>query len=65
MPRPLIRPWSLTRAAIAGTSRSRDLVITRTVEAAVRRALARGADVTVQRTLEMLEIMIAELVRED
>jgi DNA-binding MarR family transcriptional regulator len=36
-----------------------------TVEAAVRRALARGGEVTVQRTLEMFEIMIAELVRED
>ena len=36
-----------------------------TVEAAVRRALARGGEVTVQHTLEMFEIMIAELVRED
>ena len=36
-----------------------------TVEAAVRRALARAGDVMVQRTLEMFEILTAELVRED
>src|SRR5690349_18885603 len=36
-----------------------------TVEAAVRRALARAGDSTIQRTLQMFEILTAELDRED
>lgn len=36
-----------------------------TVEAAVRRALTRAGGTTVQRTLEMFELLTAELVRED
>jgi DNA-binding MarR family transcriptional regulator len=36
-----------------------------TVEAAVRRALARAGELTVQRTLEMFEILTLELARED
>src|ERR1044071_3144260 len=36
-----------------------------TVEAAVRRALTHAGNLTVQRTLEMFEILTAELGRED
>jgi MarR family transcriptional regulator, organic hydroperoxide resistance regulator len=37
----------------------------RTVEAAIRRALARAGDTTVERTLQMFEILTAELGRDD
>jgi DNA-binding MarR family transcriptional regulator len=36
-----------------------------TVEAAVRRALARAGDATIERTLQMFEILTAELGRDD
>lgn len=36
-----------------------------TVEAAVRRALTRAGDLTVQRTIELFEILTAELARAD
>jgi hypothetical protein len=50
-------PWAAVRGVGTRTGKG-------TVEAAVRR-LARGGEVTVQCTLEMFEIMIAALLRED
>jgi DNA-binding MarR family transcriptional regulator len=52
--------FRLTRKGIAIDRERRG-----TVEAAVRRALARAGELTVQRTLAMFELLTAELVRED
>jgi DNA-binding MarR family transcriptional regulator len=52
--------FQLTRKGVAIDRERRG-----TVEAAVRRALARAPEPMVERTLEMFEILTGELVRED
>jgi hypothetical protein len=52
--------FRLTRKGIAIDHERRG-----TVEAAVRRGIARAGDLTAQRTLAMFEILTVELARED